>query len=124
MINVAVLTGRLTAKPELNETSSGIPYVRFCIAVQRKFKHEETDFINIVAWQHTAKFICNNFDKGNMIGIEGHIRTEKYVESESGKNRTSFDVVADNVRFTEKKRSDIQASELVELTEADGDLPF
>ena len=108
MFNLVVLTGRLTADPELKKTPSDVSVTNFSIAVQRAYKSGEeavTDFINIVAWRSTAEFICRYFKKGKMIGIEGSIQTRKWVDND-GNNRTAFEVVANNVQFVESKRED------------------
>ena len=106
MFNLVVLTGRLTADPELKTTQSGVSVTSFSIAVQRRCKSGEeaqTDFINIVAWRQNAEFVAKYFKKGNMIGIEGSIQTRKYTDK-NGNNRTAFEVVANNVQFVESKR--------------------
>ena len=54
MFNLVVLTGRLTADPELRYTSNNIPVTSFSIAVNRRYKageESQADFINIVAWR-------------------------------------------------------------------------
>lgn len=107
MFNLVVLTGRLTADPEIRTTQSNVSVTSFCIAVQRQYKSGEepiTDFINIVAWRNTAEFIAKYFKKGNMIGIEGSIQTRKYTDRD-GNNRVAFEVLANNVQFVESKRS-------------------
>ena len=74
--------GRLTADPELRQTASGISSCSFNIAVDRGFKDQngerQTDFIGCTAWRQTAEFICKYFGKGNMIAIEGQLRTRTY----------------------------------------------
>lgn len=140
MFNLVVLTGRLTADPELRYTPSNIPVTTFSIAVSRRYKageQAEADFINIVAWRQTAEFVTKYFQKGSMIGIEGSIQTRRYVDKETGKNRTAFEVIANNVQFVESKRdgvasadaqpgfSNAGASEFTDLSGgADDDLPF
>lgn len=107
MFNLVVLTGRLTAEPELKTTQSGVSYVNFSIAVQRRYKSGEepqTDFINAVAWRSSAEFVCKYFTKGDMIGIDGSIQTRRY-QDKDGNNRTAFEVVANNVQFVETKRN-------------------
>ena len=107
MFNLVVLTGRLTADPEIRTTQSNVSVTSFCIAVQRQYKSGEepiTDFINIVAWRNTAEFIARYFKKGNMIGIEGSIQTRKYTDRDEN-NRVAFEVLASNVQFVESKRS-------------------
>ena len=110
MFNLVVLTGRLTADPELKATQSGVSVTSFSIAVQRRCKSGEepqTDFINIVAWRQTAEFVTKHFRKGNMIGIEGSIQTRKYTDK-NGNNRVVFEVIANNVQFAESKTATTQ----------------
>ena len=105
MFNLVVLTGRLTAMPELKTTQNGISVCSFTIAVDRPYKSGEekkTDFINIVAWRGTAEFVTHYFTKGSLIGIEGSIQTRKY-EDKDGNNRTAFEVVANNAQFVMPK---------------------
>lgn len=141
MFNLVVLTGRLTADPELRYTANNTPVTSFSIAVSRRYKAGEeaqADFINIVAWRQTAEFVTKYFQKGSMIGIEGSIQTRRYVDKDTGKNRTAFEVIANNVQFVESKRdgstatneapasfSNAGANEFTDLSgEADDDMPF
>lgn len=142
MFNLVVLTGRLTADPELRYTANNTPVTSFSIAVNRRYKageESQADFINIVAWRQTAEFVTKYFSKGSMIGIEGSIQTRKYVDKDTGKNRTAFEVIANNVQFVESKRdssaaaggdqapsfSNVGANEFVEINnDSDDDLPF
>jgi single-strand DNA-binding protein len=108
MFNLVVLTGRLTADPELKTTTNGISVCSFTIAVDRRVKSGEdkqTDFINIITWRGSAEFVSKYFKKGNVIGIEGAIQTRKYTDKD-GNNRTTFEVVANNVQFVEGKKAD------------------
>ena len=140
MFNLVVLTGRLTADPELKTTSNGTSVVSFSIAVDRRYRSGEerqTDFINIVAWRSSAEFISKYFKKGSLIGIEGSIQTRRYTDK-NGNNRTAFEVVANNVQFVESKRdsgsadtsdaaafSNADANDFADLGDAqDDDLPF
>ena len=133
MFNVVILTGRLTADPELKTTQSGISVTNFSIAVDRKIKSSDekhTDFINIVAWRQTAEFITKYFSKGSMIGIEGSIQTRKY-QDKDGNNRTAFEIVTNNVQFIESKKpseektvsDNLQNANFVEI-DPEGELPF
>lgn len=106
MLNVVVLQGRLTADPELRQTPQGVPVCRFSIAVERAYRSGEerkTDFINITAWRSSAEFVSKYFHKGSAILVEGRIQTGSYVDKDTGKNRTSFDVIANNIHFGESK---------------------
>ncbi len=105
-MNRVVLIGRFTAKPELRYTASNVPFTRFSIAVNRPFNNQdgqrETDFINIVVWRKQAETICNYFDKGNQIALEGRIQTGSY-DDKDGNKRYTTDVVVDQFHFIESK---------------------
>ena len=121
MFNLVVLTGRLTADPELKTTPNGISVTTFSIAVDRRYRSGEerqTDFINIVAWRQSAEFITKYFKKGSLIGIEGSIQTRRY-QDKNGNNRTAFEVVANNVQFVESKRDAVPSGEPASFSNAD-----
>lgn len=105
-MNRVMLIGRLTAKPEIKYTGSNVPFVRFTIAVNRQFSNQdgnrEADFINIIAWRKQAEVICNYFDKGNQIAIEGRLQTGSY-DAQDGTKRYTTDVVLDTFHFIESK---------------------
>lgn len=108
-MNRVMLIGRLTAKPELRYTGSNIPYARFSIAVNRPFNSQdgnrEADFINIIAWRKQAETICNYFDKGNQIAIEGRLQTGSY-DDKDGKKVYVTEVIAEEAHFADSKRAD------------------
>lgn len=113
MFNSVILSGRLTADPELKTTQSGITVTSFSVAVNRPYTKDgesQADFINIVAWRNTAEFVTKYFKKGSLIGIEGSIQTRNY-EDKNGNKRTAFEVVANQVHFLESKRNSEQESD-------------
>ncbi len=105
-MNLAILMGRTTKDIELKTTASGTSVTSFTLAVDKRVKKGEdkqADFINIVAWRQTAEFAANYIRKGQLIAIEGSIQTRKYQDKE-GKDRTVFEVVANQIHFAEAKR--------------------
>lgn len=105
-LNTAILMGRLTADPELKQTTSGLSVTNFSIAVDRKYQpqgqQKQTDFIDIVAWRNTADFVCRYFSKGSMIAIVGEIQTRTY-QDQNGNNRKVTEIVASDVSFCGSK---------------------
>lgn len=75
-MNSEHLIGRITQDLELKATQSGMKVVNFCVAVRRKSKNDETDFIDCTAWDKAAELVVRDFSKGSMIGIEGELRTQ------------------------------------------------
>ena len=109
-MNQVSIIGRLTADPELRHTQSGTACTRFNVAVDRRVKQGEekqADFINIVAWNQTAEFVCKYFSKGQRIALTGTIRTGSYTDNDN-KKRYTFDVWANNVEFCESKAEKAQ----------------
>lgn len=102
MLNQVVLMGRLTADPVSRTTESGKSVCSFCIAVDRGYvkqgQERKADFINIVAWQNTADFVCRYFQKGGMIAVTGQLQSRQY-EDRAGNKRTAFEVIAREVSF-------------------------
>ena len=100
MINRVVLVGRITKDPEMQQTNSGVQYVRFTVACNRPFKDQngdrQADFINCIAWRQQADFMVKYIRKGNMIGLEGRIQTNSYTDA-NGNNRTAFDIYEDTI---------------------------
>lgn len=138
MLNRIILQGRLVADPELRHTQQGTPVASFRIAVDRDFKtkngDKETDFINIVAWRHTAEFVSRYFAKGRMAIVEGRLQIRSY-DDRDGNRRHATEVVAEKVYFGDSvkdkgnggNRNDIADSEPPEMEEYygdDGDPPF
>jgi single-strand DNA-binding protein len=132
--NLVVLTGRLTASPELKVTPSGKNVCSFTIAVDRGYgDNKETDFITCVAWEKTAEFISKYFNKGSEIGIEGSIQTRKWTDK-NGNSRTAFEIRVSNTQFIGgKKETSVDplievAQKIDDFTEVgtidDSDLPF
>lgn len=109
MINKVILMGRLTADPELKQTSNGTSICRFAVAVNRPYADKQTgerqaDFISVTAWRSTADFVAKYFTKGRMIIVEGSLRNNDYTD-QNGVKHYSMNVQADGVAFGESKNS-------------------
>lgn len=98
--------GRLTAEPELRTTENGISVSSFTLAVERTYQKagqdRETDFITVVCWKQTAEFVSKYFSKGQMMAVEGSLRSRSFTDKNDNK-RTVLEVVADNVFFCGNK---------------------
>jgi single-strand DNA-binding protein len=106
MLNKIILMGRLTREPELRTTQSGVSVTTFSLAVERDFQRGEerqTDFIDVVAWRGTAEFVHKYFRKGQLVAVTGRLQSRKW-EDKEGNKRISFEVVAEEVHFAERKQ--------------------
>jgi single-strand DNA-binding protein len=110
-LNKVILMGRMTADPELKQSTSGASVCSFNIAVNRKYNKDgknEVDFINIVTWRQQAEFVSRYFKKGSSIVICGSIQTRNWTDSQ-GNKRYATEVVADEVSFGGNKGSSTEA---------------
>lgn len=123
-LNKVVLAGRLTADPELKQTTSGISVVSFTIAVNRKYSkdQQQTDFISVIAWRQTAEFISRYFKKGSAICITGAIQTRSW-QDQQGQKRYATEVVADEAMFVDSKSDNQPAANGASVPGAMGYVP-
>lgn len=133
-LNKVILGGRLTADPELKQTPQGVAVTTFSIAVNRRGKDAQTDFINCQAWRQTAETICKYFKKGSSICISGQIQVRSWTDQQ-GNKRYATEVIADEVYFVDSKADgqvtiptvptlQTQPTPKFEEVEVDQDLPF
>src|SRR5574337_1964608 len=105
-MNTVVLIGRLTRDPELRYVPSGQPVSSFTLAVDRPFVNQQgergTDFIDIVAWRKLAEQVTQHLSKGRLVAVEGRLQIRSY-ETQDGQKRKVAEVVADAVRFLDRK---------------------
>ena len=108
MLNRVIIMGRLTADPELRQTSGGVSTCRFTVAVDRTFVGQngerQADFITVVAWRQSAEFVSRYFAKGRMICVEGNLRTSSYPDKRyPDVTHYVTEVFADQIHFTGEK---------------------
>ena len=135
MLNVSIIAGRLTRKPELKYTQSNVPVVSFSLACEDDFKDQNgntgVDFIDVVAWRGTAEMVAKYCDKGRLVGVKGRIKTRSWKDND-GNNRKTTEIHAEKVYFLgESKRNaedgnatDFTPTGFEEMVGDAGKLPF
>ena len=109
-MNKVFLSGNLTRDPEVKYTQTGKAMARMGIAINRRFKNQETgqydvDFFNLTAWEKTAEFCGRYLTKGTRVLVEGSMRTYNYT-GQDGVKRSGVDIWVDNIEFAGGKRDD------------------
>ncbi len=100
-MNKIILSGRLTADPEVRYTQTGRAVASMTLAVNKRFVQEgqpSADFFRIVAWQKLAEVCGNNLVKGSQIIVDGHLQTRSY-DAKDGSKRYITEVVAGDIEF-------------------------
>lgn len=116
--------GRLTKDPVLATTKTDAKHVcSFTIAVRRNNKEKDgtykADFVDCVAWQHNADFVCNNFRKGDRINILGSLTNHRWTD-ERGDGHSRMEVIVTEIEFVDLKKKE----ELTEMADPEEKLPW
>jgi single-strand DNA-binding protein len=100
--NRIILVGNLTRDPEIRYVGSGAAVVKFTLAVNRRAKQQdETDYIDIVAWDKLAE-TCNTYlKKGMSCLVEGRLSIRSY-DDKDGNKRKATEVVANVMQMLDR----------------------
>ncbi|MBV9470224.1 MAG: single-stranded DNA-binding protein [Abitibacteriaceae bacterium] len=106
--NRVILICRLTRDPELRYTAGGSAVTTFSLAVDRRFKNQQTgerqtDFFRCKAWRQKAEFVANYVGKGRLVAVEGSIEISE-VTGPDGQKKYFTDIVCDNVESLDAPR--------------------
>lgn len=116
-LNKVLLIGNLTRDPELRYTPQGTPVCTFGLATNRSWqpsaggeRQEETEFHRIVAWNKLAELCSELLFKGRKVFVEGRVQTRNWTDAQ-GQERTTVEVVIENMIVLDNKRKDGQGEE-------------
>lgn len=104
-MNKVALIGRLTREPDVRYSQGGEPMAiaRFTLAVDRRTKNRDADFISCVAFGKSGEFVEKYFHKGMKVVVIGRIQTGSY-DSKDGHKVYTTDVVCEELDFCESKQ--------------------
>lgn len=114
-VNKVILIGRLGKDPEIKYTPGGAPVAKFSVATDEVFKdrageqQRRTEWHNVVAWNKLAEICGEYLSKGRQVYIEGSIRSRQW-EDQSGNKRTSYDIVARDMKMLDSRAASERAS--------------
>lgn len=96
-MNKVILTGRLVEETELKMTKSDRGFCQNVLAVKKDYKDANgetvTNFIKVIFWGQTAKFICDYAKKGDLIGVVGSWENRTYDKTDGTKGYISECIV-------------------------------
>lgn len=108
-MNKVILMGRLVRDPESRYTQDQMCVAKFTLAVDRRGKDKEADFISCTAFGKTAEFVEKYIKKGTKVALEGRWQTGSYTNKEGTKIYTN-DCIVDQIEFAESKKSEEQTA--------------
>ena len=100
-MNHVILIGRLTKNPDVNYKGD-MAISKYTLAVDRKAKDKQADFIRCVAFGKQAEFAERYLSKGSKIGVIGRIQTGSY-KTQDGRTVYTTDVIVNEHEFVTSK---------------------
>jgi single-strand DNA-binding protein len=104
-INRVVMTGNLTADPELRSLPSGMSVCSLRVACNTRRKDQSSgewvdkpNYFNITVWGAQGENAARYLSKGRSVAIDGRLEWREW-ESQDGTKRQAIDVIADSVQF-------------------------
>lgn len=105
-INKVILVGNLGNDPEVRYTPSGSAVANISIATTEGWtdkntgqKQERTEWHRVTLFNRLGEIAGEYLKKGSQVYIEGSIRTEKYQDKNSGEDRYSTKIIANNMQL-------------------------
>mgnify|MGYP001214900142 CR=1 FL=1 len=105
-----ILVGRLGKDPEVRHLENGATVANFTMATSETYKDrttgekkEITEWHNIVLWRGLADVAAKYLHKGDMVYIEGKLRTRSW--EKEGVTRYTTEVIGDNMTMLSTKPS-------------------
>ena len=104
-LNKVILIGRLGKDPEITTFESGNRKMSVTLATTERYRDrdnnwvDQTEWHNLIAWGNLANDIADkrrNYAKGDMMYIEGRLRTRQYTDSQ-GINRMITEIQVDKM---------------------------
>ena len=104
-INRVVLTGNLTADPELRSLPSGMSVCSLRVACNTRRKNNATgewedkpNYFNVTVWGAQGENCSRYLAKGRPIALDGRLEWREW-EAQDGTKRQAIDIIADSVQF-------------------------
>jgi single-strand DNA-binding protein len=115
-VNKVILVGRLGKDPEVRNLENGASVANFTLATSESYKDkttgekkELTEWHNIVLWRGLAEIAAKYLHKGDMIYVEGRLRTRSW--EKEGVTRYTTEIVGDNMTMLSTRRDGGSGSE-------------
>ena len=125
-INRVVLTGNLTADPELRSLPSGTSVCSLRVACNTRRKNGSTgewedkpNYFNVTVWGAQGENAARYLSKGRPVAIDGRLEWREW-EAQDGTKRQAVDIIADSVQFLGSRDDAVRRRRVRRATAAPG----
>ena len=111
-INKILITGNLTADPELRYTPSGKAVLSASVANNESYTDAQgqdqkiTIFVNLEVWGKPAENFSKLVKKGQELFVEGKLRMDEWTDKQTNARRTRLYLLVENWQFTQYRRQE------------------
>lgn len=105
-VNKVILVGNLGRDPEVRYSPDGAAICNISLATTSQWKdkatgerREETEWHRVVFYNRLAEIAGEYLRKGRAVYVEGRLKTRKWQDKETGADRYSTDIVADQMQM-------------------------
>lgn len=105
-VNKVILVGNLGRDPEVRYSPDGVAICNVSIATSSQWKdkasgekREETEWHRVVMYNRLAEIAGEYLKKGRSVYIEGRLKTRKWQDKETGADRYSTEIIADQMQM-------------------------
>ena len=99
------LIGRLTKKPNLQFSPTGMPICNFSVAVNKKVKGDSSDsvtYFDEIAIKNKAELSAEYLDTGKLVFVKGDPQIRKCEDKDGGKH-SKFEIILQRIQFLSTK---------------------
>jgi single-strand DNA-binding protein len=107
-LNKVMLIGRIGKDPDTFTFENGNKKISFTLATTESYRDKEGNWVDQTEWHNIAgyRYLADkNVAKGDLVYVEGKIKTRKYQDKE-GNDRYVTEIVADKINIIIRRNSD------------------
>jgi single-strand DNA-binding protein len=104
-INRVVITGNLTADPDLRTLQSGTSVCKLRVACNTRRKDSASDkwvdkpnYFDVTVWGSLGETVAKYTAKGRPVAIDGRLEWREW-DTDDGAKRQAVEIIADSVQF-------------------------
>ncbi len=107
-LNKTLLIGHLGKDPESVPLPNSTKLVKVSLATSESYKdaegnrHTHTEWHSLILWQGTADYALQYLKKGNLVYVEGKLKTRSFDSKADGTKRYVTEIVVERISLLEK----------------------
>ncbi len=107
-LNKVMLIGRIGKDPDTFTFENGNKKISFTLATTESYRDKEGNWVDQTEWHNIAgyRYLADkNVAKGDLVYVEGKIKTRKYQDKE-GNDRYVTEIVADKINIIIRRNAE------------------